>query len=82
MILSRGDSMVNVEIELNKHEDNEEYCSPCLMVTEDNSEERCPIILPEYMKTVDAIIYTDKLKIYIEENFKTVFDLKKFAYGL
>jgi len=73
--------MIKVTIQLNKHSDNEEYCSPTLLVTEDNSDDKCPIILPEYMETVDAILLTDKLKTSIEDNYKSVAEVEKAIYG-
>lgn len=73
--------MIKVEIQLNKHDDNEIFCSPCLLVTEDNSDERCPIILPDYMEVEDGIRITEKLKKDIEANYETVAEVKKVVYG-
>lgn len=73
--------MIKVEIELCKHSNNEELCSPCLLVTEDNSDDSCPIILPENMETIDAILLTDKIKRDIEDKFETVAEVKKVIYG-
>lgn len=61
--------MLKVKILLNKN-DEEDYCNPCLLVTDDTDLE-VPIILPEYMDISVAEILTDRLKSTILRDFTT-----------
>ena len=70
--------MLKVTIDLCEHDG---VCSPCMLVTEDNSDTKCPIILPEYMEVDEAKWLTEEIKGKIEEEYTTVEELRKDMYG-
>ncbi|MGV4321189.1 hypothetical protein [Bacillus mojavensis] len=72
--------MVKVDIELNVIQGAEDYCNPCLLVT-DTIGDRCPIILPENMETEYAKELANKLKKDIEGKYETAEEVREAIYG-
>jgi hypothetical protein len=69
--------MIEIKVDLNKHEDDEEYCSPCLLLT-DEMGDQYPIILPEYMETKIAVAIISKLEAKIKNEFNLVAEVKEY----
>lgn len=69
--------MIEIKVDLNKHEDDEEYCSPCLLLI-DETGDQYPIILPEYMETKMAVEIISKLEEKIKIEFNSVAEVKEY----
>lgn len=72
--------MLKVDMELNMVDEENDYCSPVVIVTEDNSDDVCYIVLEENELRVVALLTKEALEEAILNNYKTVAEVK-IVYG-
>lgn len=73
--------MLCFDVNLNQFQKEPYLCSPTIMVTEDKTDDRCPIILPEAMQVSDAEVVLPILLEAYEKEFTTVAQVSHHLYG-
>lgn len=73
--------MLCFDANLNQFKDEPYLCSPTIMVTEDQTDERCPMILPEAMQVEDAKYIMPLILESYANNFTTVAEITNYLYG-
>lgn len=72
--------MLKVNLELNMIDEENDLYNPVILVTEDNSDDVCPIILPENSLRVVAVETSKAFEKAILSNYKTVEEVAKALY--